>query len=288
MAPVMNADSLLSNRLSRVQRNIDLAAVRNTADSDASALTSALGAVSVIGGGKNAASGQLLHGALIADLAYANAAKSAATGLTPGTATALQTAGQQAADAYQAFSAAVPTVTVPQQRMYLTNAQLVTLAGQQQKAIQAKAAKTGAIRSYVRSIDNLLRNSADTRSNLGNLISDAQSGQVDSVQASAEIQSVVSQRQDLQNQVSAVSTPTAFAAASSGLRDSISASLQDDLAIQRWINAWEAGDVLGEESAYQQHLSATSTASSAKASFLATYNRLRARYLHLPPLNVAY
>jgi hypothetical protein len=172
--------------------------------------------------------------------------------------------------------------------VYLPTAQLTTLAAQQQKEQQAKAATLSAIRSYVRSIDGLLRNSADTRSNLGNLINDAESGQIDSVQASAEIQGVINQRQDLQNQVSAVSAPAAFANASSSLRDSISASLQDDIAIQRWMNAWEAGDIAGESTAYQQHLAATETASSAKASFLGLYNQLRDRYLHLSPIDVAY
>jgi len=40
--------------------------------------------------------------------------------------------------------------------------------------------------------------------------------------------------------------------------------------------------------AYAKHEQATTTATTAKSAFLADYNRLRAKYLHLPPLDVSY
>jgi hypothetical protein len=88
--------------------------------------------------------------------------------------------------------------------------------------------------------------------------------------------------------VSGLQAPAPFAAAESSLRDSITASLQDDYAIQSWINAWAADDTFGETQAYNKHLQATAAASSAKQSFLDIYNRLRTTYLHLQPLSVSY
>lgn len=293
--PVLAADQRLSARVSAVQTHGDLSAVGSAAAADVTAITVAQGAASVIANGKSATAVQLLNTALTSDLAYAKAVKNAAGRLTAGLASASQTAGQQAGQAYASMHGAAPKLVVPAASLYLPTQQLVTLADEQQKAAaaaaakrQQKAATTGAIRSYVRSIDSLLRNSADTRSNLGTLIGDVQSNQVDYAQASSEISSIINQRQDLENQVSGVQAPAAFAQAAASLRQSISAALQDDYAIQSWINAWYSNDQVGFDNAYSQHEEATATATSDKAAFLAAYNRLRSRYLQLPPLDVAY
>jgi hypothetical protein len=288
MVPVLAADNTLSDRLAAVQKTADLAAVTRAAAASADALTTARGAIGVIASGKNAQPGKVLQDAVSADLAYANAVKAAAAGLTTGLASAAETAGQQAGQAYQSAAAASPTLIVPAARLYLTAQQLSTRADAQQKAAQQKASDVGALRTYVRSIDSLLRNSADTRSNLGTLISQVQSGQLGGSEASATIASIINQRQDLQNQVSAVPAPPPFRAVADRLRQSITAALQDDYAIQSWINAWYANDSYAFNQAYSQHTTATAQATQAKASFLDLYNRLRARYLHLPPIDITY
>jgi hypothetical protein len=68
----------------------------------------------------------------------------------------------------------------------------------------------------------------------------------------------------------------------------IAAALEDDYAIQGWITGWYDDDVYAYDRAYARHEQATTTASAAKSDFLATYNQLRATYLHLPPLDVDF
>ena len=125
-------------------------------------------------------------------------------------------------------------------------------------------------------------------SNLGGLISDIENGQLSPSQATAQIASIINQRQDLQNQVIAVPTPTAFQPAAEKLRGSIAAALEDDYAIQGWIAGWYDDDAYAYDRAYARHEQATATASAAKSDFLATYNQLRATELHLPSLDVDF
>jgi hypothetical protein len=299
MTPVIAADEALSQRLAAVQGRGDLVSVSEAATAAADALASARGAIGVLATGSNATQGAALQNALAADLVYVTAVNAATKHLTPGRASAAVTAGQQAGQAYQNAASLTPTLTVPAASAYLPAQQLVTLAEQQktarqaaqqkaQRAAQQKTAATNASGTYLRSMDSLLRNSADTRSNLGTLIGQVQSGQVDAAQATSTIAGVINQRQDLQNQASALPAPPAFRTTADLLRQSIAASLKDDYAIQSWINAWYSNDQAGFDQAYSQHLQATAQASQAKAAFLAAYNPLRSRYLHLTPLDVAY
>jgi len=195
--------------------------------------------------GKDAAAKRLLDQALAANISYLDRISVAASGLTAVRASAAVTAEAQVVQSYSMLSASVPGLTVLSNAIFASASQLQTLAAAQENAAQAqatatqaKAASTAALRTYVRSIDSLLQNSADTRSNLGALIGDIQNGQLSASGAASEISSIINQRQDLQNQVSAVATPTTFRVAAAKLRDSIAASLQDDYAIQGWINAW--------------------------------------------------
>jgi hypothetical protein len=130
--------------------------------------------------------------------------------------------------------------------------------------------------------------SADTRSNLGTLIGDIESGQLSASQASAQIASIINQRQDLQNQAAVVSTPPSFTVAADKLRESIAAALEDDYAIQAWINAWYDDDPYAYERAYAEHEQATAQATTSKADFLSTYNDLRSKHLKLAPIDVNY
>src|SRR5262249_36997023 len=142
--------------------------------------------------------------------------------------------------------------------------------------------------NYVRSIDALLENSAETRDNLGSLITDVDNNLLSPTQASAQIASIINQRQDLQNQVAAVAAPPGYRVAAEKLRDSIAAALDDDYAIQGLINSWYDGDVYAYDHAYSRHDEATARATAAKSDFLALYNRLRAQRLHLQPIDVNY
>jgi hypothetical protein len=289
VTPVAASDRLLDATLQAVDRPADLGDVAEAASRLTRDLTLAAGGLTILdAGGDDLQVKALLGQALTANLSYAEKVKTAADGLNPVRASAAATAGQQAAQSYSAVGSAAPKLALPQTGVFLSAGQLQALAADQVKQAQAKATSTAALRSYVRSIDSLLRNSADTRANLASLIAGIRNGQVSPSQATSEIASTINQRQDLQNQVSAVPTPAPFRNAAVKLRDSIKVSLDDDYAIQGWINAWFDGDSYAFERAFARHETATARASAAKADFLALYNRLRGRFLKLPPLRVSY
>jgi len=114
------------------------------------------------------------------------------------------------------------------------------------------------------------------------LISEAQNGTIGMNEARDRIAGVIAQRTSLETEVAALSPPAPFAGAAELLRQSISASLDDDRAIQGLINAYLEG--YDPSSFLNQHSEATSRATNAKHRFLTTYNRLRTRYLKLPQL----
>jgi hypothetical protein len=185
--------------------------------------------------------------------------------------------------------AAEPGLALPAAADLLGADQLVALAKQHAAAGKARRRSgLASIRDYVTTIDALLRNSAETRGSLGRLVSEVQSYSIDPGTARDRISSIIAQRQDLHNQIASLAAPPPFRQAAELLRRSISASLEDDYAIQGWINAWYAGDAYTSDRYFREHESATSKASAAKATFLREYNRLRRRYLHLPPINIAY
>ncbi len=125
-------------------------------------------------------------------------------------------------------------------------------------------------RSYVGSVDGLLRNSADDRSDLGALIGGVQGNSVSRSDARDEIGRIIDQRSKLRSAVAGLAAPAAFASLAELLRRSITASLEDDVAIRKWINArFDGGDVSGTWSA---HLAASTRASNLKAEFLTGYN----------------
>jgi hypothetical protein len=284
----MAADEFLDGKLQSASGE-DLASVADAASQLAQELTRAQGGLTVlIVDGPDGERKALLGTALAANLSYAEKVQTAASGLNPIRASAATTAGQQAAQAFTAVSAAAPKLRVPQSGLFLSATQLQTLAAERARRAQSQATSKAALRTYVRSIDSLLRNSAETKANLGSLIDDIRNGQMSPSQATSEIASIVNQRQDLQNQASAVATPPVFRVAAERLRASVKAALDDDYAIQGWITAWFDNDAYAFDRAFSRHEDATARASAAKASFLSVYNRLRASYLKLPPLNVSY
>jgi tRNA A-37 threonylcarbamoyl transferase component Bud32 len=147
------------------------------------------------------------------------------------------------------------------------------------------ATAEAANRTYVGSIDRLLTNSAETRLDLGGLVRDVSANGISFADASDRITAIIGQRQSLQNAVAAVATPAAFVGAAELLRRSIRAAIDDDRAIQSWINARFQGEP-GENARYREHVRASARASAAKTRFVTAYDRLRARLLRLRPLKV--
>jgi hypothetical protein len=142
---------------------------------------------------------------------------------------------------------------------------------------QQAQARTAA-RLYSEQIDRLLRNSAETRGDLGGLVTGVQNGTIGPEEASTQIDRIVLQRQDLQNAVAAVSAPPAFRDVADLLRDSIRAALDDDLALQRAFHAWREGDPSAIDAAWVEHQQATQRASAAKQTFVTAYERVRSRF----------
>jgi S1-C subfamily serine protease len=146
----------------------------------------------------------------------------------------------------------------------------------------------GSARSYVNALDGALIESANTRGDLGQLISQVNAGSITGDEARSRIQSVIAQRQGLRAAVEQVSPPPQFAGAHNLLRESILLSLSDDYAIRDWIEALIVNNQASAQSAWARQLTLSGQASAAKTAFLSAYNRLRARLLDLQPIQVAY
>jgi S1-C subfamily serine protease len=144
------------------------------------------------------------------------------------------------------------------------------------------------VRAFVRALDGALIESANTRGDLGQLISQVNAGSISASEAEARIQRIINQRQDLRVAVEQVSPPAQLAASSRLLQRSVVLSLSDDFAIRDWIEALAANDQASANSAWERQLQLSGQASAAKAEFLDAYNAVRARLLNLPPLDVAY
>jgi S1-C subfamily serine protease len=144
------------------------------------------------------------------------------------------------------------------------------------------------VRAFVSALDQVLIDSANTRGDLGQLISQVQQASITADEAQSRIDSVVNQRNDLRNAVEQVTPPSQFGNAFSLLHKSILLSLNDDLAIRDWIQDLINGDQAAADSDWQRQLALSGQASAAKSAFLSEYNGLRSRLLHLSPLQINY
>ena len=276
LAPVVLANQTLSNKLDSASSLKRLGGVEGAARTLEDEVIRAEGAISAIE--TNDAAKSLLEQALTANLAYARKVIAASTKLTVTAASTASDEAQRTASAYASVTASDRQLTVPAASSFSTIRQLRTLAEKE----STRTTATAAIREYVNSIDSLLRNSVEARSDLGALISEAQNGTIGLNEARDRIAGVIAQRTSLQTEVAALSPPAPFVRAAELLRQSISASLDDDRAIQGLINAYF--EDYDPSSFSAQHVEANNRATAAKQSFLATYNRLRTRYLKLSPL----
>jgi hypothetical protein len=286
VAPVAASNRLLDAKLQSLERLADLGDVSDAAEQLTRDLTLAQGGLAVLEAhGDDVQAKALLEQALTANIHYAGKVKAASAGLDAARASAAARAADQAARSYSAAGTAAPKLALPRAGLFLSAGLLQTFASEQ---AQTQATSSAALRSYAQAIDSLLRNSAVTRSDLRSLIGDVRRNRLSASQAASQIASVINQRRELSNQVSAAATPPQFRSASIKLVNSINAALDDDYAIQAWINARYGGDSYAVRRAFSRHQAATARASAAKADFLGLYNLLRGRFLGLRPISVSY
>jgi S1-C subfamily serine protease len=143
--------------------------------------------------------------------------------------------------------------------------------------------------AYVRAVDRVLRTySAQTRADLARLIDDVMSRTIPRGAADSAISSVIAQRRDFLDAVSAVTPPSTFTRAESLLEQSLRLSISDDIVIQRWITAMYDGNTTLADSLWTQQKALSYRTSQAKETFLRAYNELRRARLGLPPLTIRY
>jgi hypothetical protein len=141
---------------------------------------------------------------------------------------------------------------------------------------------------YANAVDGALIDSARTRGDLGDLINGVNDGSLAEGDALGTISGIIDQRRQLLQVVTDVPPPPAFARPAQLLRQSLVASLSDDLDIENWIKAKYNGDETATSRYWQQQLRLSTQASLAKQAFLDAYNATRRNLLGLPPLEVAY
>ena len=139
---------------------------------------------------------------------------------------------------------------------------------------------------YVEETDARLFRSARTRGDLNGLIRDVQSRAISRESALRRIDQIIGQRRELRDSLP-VDVPLLFRDVHGLLRASIVASLEDDEAVRRWIDAVyrsspRASQLFGEVG----RLSVSATLK--KEQFLSEYNALRQQELDLPPISPAY
>jgi predicted Ser/Thr protein kinase len=153
------------------------------------------------------------------------------------------------------------------------------------RTVPPEAATRKAFRDYVQAIDSLLQNSAETRGDLAGLISDVQSRSIRFEDARDSIETIISQRLGLRDDVAAIPAPQPFRTAKELLRRSITLSLDDDIAVRRWINASYRGLPTASDR-LDDVIELGRRATAAKKRFVAEYNRVRRTTLGLGPLAV--
>jgi len=282
--PVVSADSALADALGDLTDRdpAKLETVSSAALGATDAVTRAQGAASVLGlADTDADAATRLDQVLEANLTWARQVGAAATDLNRARARAAEVAEGNTRRGYEALAAALPGVEVPSPTAVSGSERLVVLTDVEVAATSDRAAN----RAYVESIDRLLTNSKETRMDLGELVNEVQGRSISFAAARRRIDRIITQRQSLQDAVAAFSTPKAFQGAAELLRASIGAALDDDFAIQAWINALYQNDPSAPDR-LAEHAAASQRASTAKRKFVESYDRLRKRLLGLPPLEV--
>jgi TIR domain len=141
-------------------------------------------------------------------------------------------------------------------------------------------------RSYVRQTDLLLTNSARNRGDLNALIGNVRRQAIARTEALRQIDEIIGQRRSLVDNLP-VDPPSSFEHAQGVLRESIVASLEDDIAVRAWMIAFYNGTP-NEPQLFSEVARLSNVASEKKAAFLAEYNDLRDEKLDLPPTKPSY
>jgi hypothetical protein len=160
-----------------------------------------------------------------------------------------------------------------------------TVGGLQDETTDEQVTQQQQQRDYVQAVDALLRNSADTRGDLARLIADVQSRGITLGDARDSIETIINQRLGLRDDIAAIPAPEPYGRAKELLRRSITLSLQDDIAVRRWINAFY-GDLPSASQRLSEVTRLGEQATAAKERFVAEYNRVRRETLGLGPLAV--
>jgi hypothetical protein len=232
--------------------------------------------------GERESSRALLEQALDANVEYAQKVAAAAAELTSARAADAEDAEGAARSAYDELAAEWPEVVDPSPPALSGAAELRALAEERTAAGERDEEE---LRNYVQAVDALLRNSAETRGDLADLIADVQSRRLTLGDARDGIETIINQRLGLRDDVAAIAAPEPYRRAKELLRRSITLSLENDIAVRRWINAYYAGLPSASERLSEVE-SGGRQATAAKERFVAEYNRVRRETLALPPLGV--
>jgi TIR domain len=147
------------------------------------------------------------------------------------------------------------------------------------------------ISRYVGFIDSRLSTSAETKGDLNGLIGGVRNRDVPKPLsrelAVDRIDAIIRQRRGLLDDLSLSGVPSEFRQTHEMLRTSVATSLEDDLAVKKWMQAFYNGtpdepDLFGEVGRI------STIASQQKEQFLAEYNKLREEKLDLTPTNPSY
>jgi hypothetical protein len=139
---------------------------------------------------------------------------------------------------------------------------------------------------WVRQTDALLDHSARTRGDLNDLVEDVDGRAISREAALRRIDEIIGQRRTLRDSLP-VDPPQSFRRARQLLRASVVASLEDDQAVRRWIDAvYRRSPDAPRLDREWRRLSGVATTK--KKQFLSEYNALRRQELDLPPINPAY
>jgi hypothetical protein len=286
VAPVSTDVADLATSQTRAQTKADLIAVKSAASrlsTDAAGASKELATIKV----RNADTTNLalLRSAIAAAGDYGKAAAAAASAPTAGNLGAARSAAEGARASFAAVGASLPELSFPPASAFNIDA-ISSIATSQQETKQRAAQSGATARSYVRTIDQLLTNSSETRGNLGDLINGVTNGSITSGEAKSQISGILDQRQSLQNSVAAIDGPAGFREASRLLRQSLAAAITDDYAIEGWVDAWNQNDQYTFDQFWNKHLAATGAATRAKQAFVVEYDSARRQVLRMAPLSI--
>lgn len=144
---------------------------------------------------------------------------------------------------------------------------------------------------YVGFIDSRLATSAETKGDLNGLIGAVRNRDVPKPLsrelAMDRIDAIIRQRRGLLDDLSTSGVPPEFRETHEMLHTSVGTSLEDDLAVKKWIQAFYNGTA-DEPDLFRKVGQLSTFASQQKGQFLDEYNKLREEKLDLTPTNPSY